>query len=149
MTLYTHFLRNLVLPVGSRLAGYGDVMPTLQTLEDSQWWSTDRLQALQNQKLRRLIAHVYLHVPFYHDLMVGRGLSPTDFRTTDDLVKLPIVDKYVIRDHFPDDPPRPVYPPVPARSTLLPAAPQPNACTIGPPKNRKLANGRVFFAGGK
>ncbi|NOZ50196.1 MAG: phenylacetate--CoA ligase family protein [Chloroflexi bacterium] len=102
MNLYTRFLRSLVLPLGSRLAGYGDVMPTLRRLEASQWWSMDELRALQNQKLRRLITHVYANVPFYHDWMDQAGVKPEDIQTTDDLVKLPIVDKHVLTENYPD-----------------------------------------------
>ncbi len=102
MNLYTRFLRSLVLPVGSHLAGYGDVMPYLRGLEASQWWSLDEIRALQNRKLRRLIAHVYQHVPFYHDWMRQHGLTPDDIQSTDDLVKLPIVDKYVLTNNYPD-----------------------------------------------
>ena len=49
-----------------------------------------------------MIDHVYLQVPFYHDLMDQRGIKPTDIRTTDDLVRLPIVDKHVLVSNFPD-----------------------------------------------
>ncbi|NOX62344.1 MAG: phenylacetate--CoA ligase family protein, partial [Chloroflexi bacterium] len=98
--LYTRFLRGAVLPIGSRLAGYGDVMPYLRELEASQWWSAEQLRELQNRKLRRLIAHVYQHVPFYRRVMDERGLTPDDIQTTDDLVKLPIVDKYILTEHY-------------------------------------------------
>ena len=102
MSLYTSLLRNITLPAGASVAGYGEVMSYLRGLEASQWWSLDQLQALQNQKLRRLIAHVYQHVPFYADLMREHGLTPADIQTTDDLVKLPIVDKYVLTNNYPD-----------------------------------------------
>ena len=81
MSLYTNFLRSVALPAGSRIAGYEDVMPYLRGLEESQWWPLERLRELQNQKLRRLIAHVYQHVPFYRDLMDQRGLAPADYET--------------------------------------------------------------------
>lgn len=102
MSLYTPFLRRVAIPAGARLAGYGEVMPYLRGLEASQWWSPAQIQELQNQKLRRLIAHVYQHVPFYRQVMQERGLTPSDFRSTDDLVKLPIVDKYVLTSNYPD-----------------------------------------------
>lgn len=96
MSLYGRFLRTVLLPVGAYLAGYQDFMPYLESLEASQWWSPEDLRELQNEKLRRLMAHVYEHVPFYRQIMDERGLTPRDFRTTDDLVKLPIVDKKII-----------------------------------------------------
>ncbi|HEY80138.1 MAG TPA: phenylacetate--CoA ligase family protein [Anaerolineae bacterium] len=100
MSRYSRFLRKAVLPLGSRLAGYGDFLPYLESLEASQWWSYDQIQALQNAKLRRLIAHVYEHVPFYRQVMDQRGLKPADIQTADDLVKLPIVDKKALTQHY-------------------------------------------------
>ncbi len=102
MDMYTHFLRDIALPVGSRMVGYGEVMPYLRAIEKSQWWTPEQLRELQNHKLRKLIAHVYEFVPFYQDVMKERGLTPDDFQTTDDLVKLPIVDKYVLTNNYPD-----------------------------------------------
>ncbi|RME84670.1 MAG: phenylacetate--CoA ligase family protein [Caldilineae bacterium] len=102
-SLYTHFLRNIVLPIGSNLVGYGEVMPHLRRLERSQWWSPQEIRELQNRKLRRLIHHVYRHVPFYRRVFDERGLTPDDIRTTDDLVKLPIVDKRIITRHYQEE----------------------------------------------
>ena len=59
MNVYDSFLRSVVIPVGSRLVGYGDFMPYLKGLEASQWWTPEQLRELQNAKLHRLIAHVY------------------------------------------------------------------------------------------
>jgi phenylacetate-CoA ligase len=100
MGLYHHFLRQVALPLGARLAGYQAVWPYLRQLEASQWWSLDQLRELQNAKLRRLIAHVYEHVPFYREVMAARGLRPEDIQTTDDLERLPIVDKHVITANY-------------------------------------------------
>ncbi len=100
MTRYSQFLRNVVLPAGARLAGYQDFLPYLKGLEASQWRSPEQLRELQNAKLRRLIAHVYEHVPFYRQVMDERGLKPADIQTTDDLVKLPIIDKKVITPRY-------------------------------------------------
>ncbi len=100
MSTYSRFLRRVVIPVGSRLAGYGDFLPYLQSLEASQWWSPAQIRELQNQKLRRLIAHVYQHVPFYRQVMDERGLTPADIQTVEDLPKLPIVDKSVITRYY-------------------------------------------------
>ena len=96
MGAYSNFLRSIVLPVGSHLAGYGDFLPYLKGLEASQWWTPEQLRELQNTKLRKLIAHVYQHTEFYRWVMDERGLTPADFQTTDDLVKLPIVDKKIL-----------------------------------------------------
>ena len=100
MSAYSRFLRSVVIPMGSRLAGYGDFLPYLKSLEASQWWTPEQIQSLQNEKLRRLIAHVYQNVPFYRQVMDERNLTPDDIQTTDDLVKLPIVDKKILTQYY-------------------------------------------------
>ena len=100
MSVYSRFLRKMVIPAGSKLAGYDDFMPYLASLEASQWYSPEQIQELQNAKLRRLIRHVYHHTAFYRQVMDERGLTPADIESTDDLVKLPIIDKKVISRHY-------------------------------------------------
>ncbi len=102
MGLYNRLLRSAALPVGAYAAGYREVLPYLQGLEASQWWTAEQLRDLQNRKLQRLIMHVYEHVPYYRELMQASGLRPADIQTTDDLVKLPIVDKHVLTGNYPD-----------------------------------------------
>ena len=65
--------------------------------EQSQWWSADELKAYQAEKLRRLIRYVYENVPYYGDLMRRHYLSPKDIKYVEDLRKLPILNKDVIR----------------------------------------------------
>jgi phenylacetate-CoA ligase len=47
----------------------------------------------QSRRVRRIIAHAYRHVPFYTDAMRRLGLRPEDFRSAEDLARLPIVEK--------------------------------------------------------
>ncbi len=53
--------------------------------------------ALQDEKLRGIVAHAYETVPFYRELMDERKLTPQDIRTTDDLQKLPVVNKAMMK----------------------------------------------------
>ena len=69
-------------------------------VKKTQWWSKAELEALQNKYLRHLIKHVYQNVPFYHNLFRKRGLYPDDIQTKEDLVKLPIIDKKLMRKHY-------------------------------------------------
>ncbi len=65
----------------------------LEELEESEWYSADQFQAMQDEKLRELIAHCYEYVPFYRDAMQERGITPRDIETTADLSKLPLLTK--------------------------------------------------------
>lgn len=71
-----------------------------QELMESQWWSADELKALQEEKLRALIAHAYEHVPYYRRTFDERGLRPKDIQRISDLHKLPLLSKEIIRDNF-------------------------------------------------
>jgi len=69
-------------------------------LEQTQWWSSDELQALQEERLRTLIRHAYENVPYYRRIMDERKLKPSDIRTADDLYKLPVLTKQDIRQYW-------------------------------------------------
>ena len=83
---------------------YGkDVEKYYDFLEKSQWWSRAELDNYQNEKLRKLIRHAYGNVPYYRELFVKNNLHPDDIKTTEDLAKIPILTKKIIRKHFPED----------------------------------------------
>ena len=86
----------LVLPISDLITGQ-EVAKYLKFMLKSQHWTREQLDAFQNERLRALIAHAYENVPFYHDEMVARGLTPADIQTKEDLVKLPIINKAVMR----------------------------------------------------
>ncbi len=82
--------------LGTRLLKY------LQELEETQWWSPEQLEELQNEKLRALIKHAYENVPYYHRIFEESGLAAKDIQTVDDLSKLPILTNNDIRENFQD-----------------------------------------------
>jgi len=45
--------------------------------------------ALQNRRVRTVVAHAYETVPYYREVMNRIGLRPGDFHTADDLARLP------------------------------------------------------------
>ena len=81
-----------MLPISDWITGQ-EVAKYLKFMLKSQYWTREQLDAFQNERLRALIAHAYENVPFYHDEMEARGLTPADIQTKEDLVKLPIINK--------------------------------------------------------
>ena len=75
-------------------------MKYLRELERSQWWPRDRILELQNQRLRLLVKYAYENVPYYRRIFDERGLRPADIQNSNDLVKLPILTRAVIRSNF-------------------------------------------------
>lgn len=55
--------------------------------------SREEIKELQNKKLRYFIKHELLYSPYYRALFQKNNLSPADFKTTDDLVKIPLSSK--------------------------------------------------------
>jgi phenylacetate-CoA ligase len=62
-------------------------------LLETEHWSRAEIEAYQDEKVRKLIAHSYVHVPFYRERMQQNRLLPSDIRSRQDLYKLPIVTK--------------------------------------------------------
>jgi phenylacetate-CoA ligase len=95
--LYDQFLRGVILPLGDWYRQI-PIGKTLDFLEESQWWPADRLVEFRHQKLQAIIAQAYEHVPYYREVMDARRLKPGDIRKADDLPKLPLLTRQILRD---------------------------------------------------
>jgi phenylacetate-CoA ligase len=69
-------------------------------LEESQWFNEEQLVEYQEKMLEKLIQYSYLHVEYYRNLMDEQRLKPSDIKTIDDLQKLPILTKDIIKNNF-------------------------------------------------
>lgn len=65
--------------------------------------SRPEMRALQSERLKQLVNHVYTNVEFYRRRMDEMGVKPTDIESIDDIVKLPFTYKTDLRDHYPFD----------------------------------------------
>lgn len=54
-------------------------------------------EEIRDSYFKKLVAHVYEHVPYYRQVMQERSLTPADFKTTADVVKFPLLTKDIIR----------------------------------------------------
>lgn len=69
----------------------------LAQLEQSQWYSSDRLRDIQDSTLSALIEHAYENVPYYNRLFKYHGIRPTDIKGVEDLKVIPPISKDTIR----------------------------------------------------
>src|SRR3990167_547250 len=69
----------------------------LEYWHKTEWFSYTDLIELQNEKLRVLIKHVYETVPYYQKIMKERKLTHVDFKTVNDLYKLPVLTREDVR----------------------------------------------------
>ncbi len=75
---------------------------TYNFLQESQWWSREKLEEYQMQQLKRILYHAYESVPYYRRVFEERGLKPKDIQDFDDLRKLPCLTKAIIRENLSD-----------------------------------------------
>jgi phenylacetate-CoA ligase len=94
--MYTSFVSGLVFPLHERIKNHSSVA-VRKEMETSQWWDESRLMEMQLTKLRRLLAHAGMHVPYYRKVFEGNHVNAAQIRTLADLQKLPILDKPTIR----------------------------------------------------
>lgn len=99
--IYPRLARHTIYRLGDAVL-HTNVVKYLACLETTQWWSRESLVELQNNKLRALISHAYNKVPYYRRVFDERGLSAKDIQTVDDLPKLPILTKHLMRQNFTD-----------------------------------------------
>ncbi|HEX8606830.1 MAG TPA: AMP-binding protein [Pseudoduganella sp.] len=96
---YTALVTNLIFPLHERVKQHRSVAVRKQ-LEQSQYWPEERLRELQLQRLRRLLVRAGTTVPYFRDLFAQLGFDPVrDLRSLDDLSRLPMMDKAVIRNN--------------------------------------------------
>ncbi len=99
MSLYNALTRHVLAPSLDLIRG-ARTMKCLAELEETQWWSRERIEELQAERLRKLIEHAYSSVPYYRRVMVERGLTPMDITSAAGLPKLPILTKDIIRNNL-------------------------------------------------
>jgi len=95
------FYRSLLFPMLDLRRGTNS-LKCLAELQKSQWLSKDEILNIQNKRLRALIKHSYENVPYYHKTFKKLGIMPEDIKNKEDLVKLPIIDKTIIKNNFED-----------------------------------------------
>lgn len=102
--VYNHspaIVRNTIASTYSRLRAERKFGPkfdeNLADLQRIQWYGSEELQALQAERLRRIIWQSGQHVPYYRELFQSLGLTPAEIRDRSDLVRLPILEKSTVQ----------------------------------------------------
>lgn len=70
-------------------------------LEPIETASRDEISALQLQRLKWTLQHVYHNVPHYRAKFDAAGVHPDDLKTLADLAKFPFTTKADLRDNYP------------------------------------------------
>ncbi len=95
-------MRHLFLDLltGKNVRGY------LHTYMQTRSISRAELEEYQLEKLRKLLLHCHLNVPYYSKILNEQGIDPLKIQSLDVLSKLPILTKEIIRANYQDFMPR-------------------------------------------
>jgi phenylacetate-CoA ligase len=74
----------------------------LTLLEESQHWDEGRLIEFQITKLRRMLKHCAVNVPYYRRMFRLLGFDPESIRDVSDLRALPLLDRETVRANIKD-----------------------------------------------
>jgi phenylacetate-CoA ligase len=96
MEFYTSLVSRVLFPLHERLKRH-QTTAIKQQMEQSQWWSTEKLERLQVTRLRELLTRIKSNVPYYRDLFAQIDFKPEDIRSVADLARIPFLDKGKIR----------------------------------------------------
>ena len=96
MGLYTSLVSAALFPLHER-AKHHDSVVVRRRLEETQWWTPEQIEALQLQRLQRLVQEAGTHVPYYRSLFAAVGFDPAKLGRLEDLQRLPTLTKAIIR----------------------------------------------------
>jgi len=68
---------------------------------DLETMDRGELERLQQKRLKDTVDRAYRNVPFYHEIMVEKGIAPGDISSLDDLRRLPETTKANLRENYP------------------------------------------------
>ncbi|MFX0195083.1 MAG: AmmeMemoRadiSam system radical SAM enzyme [Candidatus Hodarchaeota archaeon] len=84
--------KNITYPTYLKLKGLR-ILEFLQELEKSQWYGVEQIRALQIRKLKALLIHCQMYVPYYQEIFNSLGFNPEHVKALDDIQRLPFLEK--------------------------------------------------------
>ena len=94
--LYTKLASRILFPLHEKLKKH-DTVRVLRQMEETQWWSPEKLNALRLARLRELVSSAYRNVPYYKQVFDKIGLTDGVVNSLKDLEKVPFLTKALIR----------------------------------------------------
>ena len=99
--LYSVFLKQIFLPVADILMKT-NITRSYRYIKQMQKFSPDEIEKWQNDRLRQLLQHAYIHTKYYNRLLTKEGLLPEDIKSFSELGKIPVLTKEIIRENMHD-----------------------------------------------
>ncbi len=76
-------------------------MPQKYYQKEIETASREEIQKIQDERLAKVVKHVYDNVELYRKRMDEAGVKPEDIKSTKDICKLPFTSKQDLRDTYP------------------------------------------------
>ena len=76
------------------------VLKHVKDLEETQWMSNDELNKWQWNRLKNLLHHAFLNIPYYQKQFETANLSPDKISNYDDFLNFPILTKEQYRNNL-------------------------------------------------
>ena len=99
--IYTRLVSSVLFPLHELLKGH-DTLRIRRFLERSQWWTAERLELHQVERLRSLLVRAGKRVPYYSRLFGELRFDPEAIGSLQDLERLPFLTKDAIRKNLED-----------------------------------------------
>ena len=72
----------------------------LSLLEKSQWWSKNKIEEYQWQKVKNILSHSYKNVPYYRNLFDEMAINLNNIQNFNDFKIIPFLTKDIIIKNF-------------------------------------------------
>jgi phenylacetate-CoA ligase len=99
--IYSRIIKSIVLPVADR-AMNTNIASSYRQIKEIWGFSVEERQEWQNSRLGLLIAYAYNNTKYYNRLFKQLGLLPELITSIEDLAKLPVLTKEIIRNNIND-----------------------------------------------
>lgn len=73
------------------------IISTNKFLEETQYWTKEKIKEYQFDKFKKLISYAYENVSYYSGLLKTLKLAPSDFQSFEDIQKIPLLTKEIAR----------------------------------------------------
>lgn len=93
------FILNVAFPLADKLMGTC-AMKWYRQICKMNTWSKDEITNWQNEQLQAFVQNAYNHTVYYKRVFDELRLKPEDIKCAEDLKKLPVINKDIVREHF-------------------------------------------------
>lgn len=100
MDIVRAFVKRITAPLIARRDGLLNLYENIEKIEDSQYWSENRIKDLQLRRVKRIVCHAYQNTNFYKNKFDEARFDPYSFSNLSELEKIPILTKTEIRDNI-------------------------------------------------